>query len=57
MVMIIATQNFNRILVMDISRMYSSVCDEAYIPVDRVDLLNEFLHKYEDKNKYLCIEV
>lgn len=55
--MIIATQNFNRILVMDISGMYSSVYDEAYIPVDRADLLNEFLHKYKDKNKYLCIEV
>ena len=55
--MILETENFNRILVMDISGIYSSVYDEAYIPVERTDLLNEFLHKYKDKEKYLCINV
>lgn len=55
--MIIETENFNRILVLDISGIYSSIYDEAYIPIDRTDLLKEFLHKYENQEKYLCISL
>lgn len=55
--MIIETENFNRILVLDISGMYSTIHDEAYIPIDRTELLNEFLHKYENQEEYLCISL
>lgn len=55
--MIFETHNFNRILVLDISGIYSSIYDEAYIPIDRIDLLNKFLHKYKDQEKYLCISL
>lgn len=51
----IITDNLIRIIVLDITNLYASVCDEAYLPADRYDLQREFLYRYRDRSRYLCI--
>lgn len=51
----IITDNLVRIIVLDITGLYASVCDEAYLPADRYDLQQEFLYGYRDRSRYLCI--
>lgn len=50
------TDHLVRIIVLDIANLYASVCDEAYLPADRYDLQQEFLYRYRDRSRYLCIK-
>lgn len=46
-----------RLIVLDISGICAEVYDEAYLPIDRLDLINTFTHKYANKNKYIVIGI
>lgn len=48
----IDTSRCKRVTVLKIDGIYSSIHDEAYVPVRDLDQLNKFLHKYSNKNKY-----
>ena len=42
----IITDNLIRIIVLDITNLYASVCDEAYLTADRYDLHKSITYNY-----------